>query len=110
MSEVKEAGAMDVAYVLLRLPHETKELFEQWLVEHVPLKADHVLNRMRELRGGKLYDAQFGKRMVGEGVYAELLAQRFQLMKKKLAFAGMPGLDTNQFVPPVKQGAQMSLF
>ena len=110
MSEVKEAGAMDVAYVLLRLPHETKELFEQWLLEHVPLKADHVLNRMRELRGGKLYDAQFGKRMVGEGVYAELLAQRFQLMKKKLTFVGMPGLDTSQFVPPVKQGAQMSLF
>ena len=110
LEAVNEAGALDVGYVLLRLPHETKELFEQWLSEHEPLKASHVLNRMRVLRGGELYDAQFAERMTGKGVYAELLAQRFQLMKRKLAFAGMPDLDTSQFVVPMKQGAQMLLF
>ena len=110
LEQVKDAGALDAGYVLLRLPHETKTLFEEWLNAHEPLKARHVMNRMRDFRGGKLYDATFGKRMTGEGVYAELLKKRFWKMKNTLAFAGMPALQCGAFVKPVPKGAQLALF
>jgi DNA repair photolyase len=65
--------------VLLRLPYEIKDLFESWLRDHVPLRAEHVLSRIRAMRGGKLNDAQFGARFKGSGVEAELLSRRFEI-------------------------------
>lgn len=110
LEAVREAGALDAGYVLLRLPHETKQLMEEWLHAHQPLKAQHVMNRIRDCHGGKLYDATFGQRMVGQGVYAQLLSQRFSTMKKKLAFPGSPALDCSLFTPPAACVGQMSLF
>ena len=110
LQAVRKAGALDAGYVLLRLPHETKELFEQWLTHYHPLKAKHVMNRIRDCRGGKLYDATYGKRMVGEGPYAELLSKRFSKMKAQLMFQGMPSLDCNEFNKPVLKGSQLTLF
>lgn len=78
-----QAGAGFVGYVMLRLPFEVKDLFEEWLTTHYPQKASHVMNRVRDLRGGKAYQAQWGVRMRGQGVYAELIAKRFALAHRK---------------------------
>ena len=72
------AGAASAGWVLLRLPHEVKELFAAWLERHAPLRARRVLSLVRQTRGGRLNDPAFGSRMRGTGVHAELLAQRFR--------------------------------
>jgi DNA repair photolyase len=72
------AGATSAGYVLLRLPYELKDLFREWLEEHEPLKAKHVLTRMQAMRSGRDYDSRWGQRMRGEGEYAELLSMRFK--------------------------------
>jgi DNA repair photolyase len=110
LAAAKAVGARSADYVLLRLPHETKELFKEWLAANEPLKAEHVMQRVRDTRSGKEYDAAFGKRLRGEGLYANLLAQRFRLAKKRLGFAELPPFDTGLFTPPVLSGQQMSLF
>lgn len=110
MSEVHQAGAAWCGYVLLRLPHELKELFQQWLREHQPLKAEHVMNRIRDCRGGKEYQAEFGTRMSGEGIFADLLRQRYQRAMKRLDFKGTPELEINHFIKPQKEKPQMELF
>ena len=109
LEAARQSGARDAGYVLLRLPHEVKDLFKDWLLKHVPLKADHVINRIKEYRGGKEYDARFGSRMTGIGKFAELLKQRFNLAKKRLGFPGMPELDCTHFCPPAIH-SQRSLF
>jgi len=78
-----EAGAEFVGYVVLRLPFEVKDLFTEWLAEHYPLKAEHVMNRVRELHGGKAYQAEWGARMRGRGIYADLIAKRFEVALRK---------------------------
>ncbi|MDE0177632.1 MAG: PA0069 family radical SAM protein [Gammaproteobacteria bacterium] len=78
-----EAGAEFAGYVMLRLPFEVKDLFVEWLEEHYPLKAEHVMSRVREMRGGKAYQAEWGTRMRGEGVYADLIAKRFEVARRK---------------------------
>lgn len=78
-----EAGAEFAGYVMLRLPFEVKDLFEEWLAEHYPLKAEHVMSRVREMRGGKTYQAEWGVRMRGQGVYADLVAKRFEVARRK---------------------------
>jgi DNA repair photolyase len=77
----RDAGAVDAGYVLLRLPHEVKDLFAEWLQTHEPLKATHIMNRIYDSRGGKAYDSTFGVRMRGTGQYADLIAQRFQMRR-----------------------------
>ena len=106
------AGARDAGYVFLRLPHEIKDLFREWLTEHEPGKADHVMNRIRDSRGGRDYHARFGERMRGTGVFADLIAQRFRLAGKRLAFPGLPKLDTDRFRPPkpANRSGQLELF
>ena len=79
-----EAGATRASWVLLRLPLEVTPLFEEWLQTHMPDRAQHVMNRIRDLRGGNTYDSSWGKRMVGQGPYAELLSQRFSQRCRKL--------------------------
>jgi len=103
------AGARAAGYVLLRLPHELKELFAAWLTAHEPRKAAHVMNRIRDMRGGKEYDSRFGTRMRGTGDYADLLAKRFAMAERRLGFGDFPPLDTSQFRPP-RITPQLELF
>lgn len=110
MEKVRQAGARDVNYVLLRLPLEIKDLFGQWLNAHAPLKSAHVMARIEDMREGKAYDAKFGTRMTGTGMFAELLAKRYQIAHKRIGFEGMPTLDTSLFIPPRKETSQLSLF
>ncbi|MEN8261282.1 MAG: PA0069 family radical SAM protein [Pseudomonadota bacterium] len=110
LSEAKHAGALSADYVLLRLPLEIKDLFREWLDEHEPLKAERVMRRIYDARGGKAYNAAFGTRMRGTGEYAGLLAQRFRLAVKNLDFPGSPPLNCGDFNPPMLYGQQMDLF
>jgi DNA repair photolyase len=107
-----EAGTPEAGYVLLRLPLELKDLFGQWLAAHAPGKAKHVLNQLRETRGGALYVAEFGERMRGKGTYAELLADRFRLACERLGLnrRDTSRLDVSRFRPPVPPGGQFALF
>ncbi len=109
----KEAGATTAGYVALRLPHELKTLFREWLETHVPAKARHVMSLVTEMHGGKEYDAQWGRRQTGTGRYAEVLRIRFELACKRLGFRprGMTGkLDTTLFRKPARHGEQLSLL
>ncbi|ALP54486.1 DNA repair photolyase [Candidatus Tenderia electrophaga] len=110
LSAARQAGAGWAGYVLLRLPHEVKELFKGWLSEHAPLKAEHIMKRIRDCRGGQEYQAEFGTRMRGEGVFAELLKKRYRLAMKRLAFAGLPELNTTAFRQAADVKPQLSLF
>ena len=83
VARAAEAGAAFAGYVMLRLPLEVQPLFTEWLAEHYPLKADHVMNRVRDLHGGKAYEPAWGTRMRGKGVYAELVAKRFEIARRK---------------------------
>jgi DNA repair photolyase len=113
MAAAHAAGASRAGYVLLRLPHELKIIFREWLAQHYPDRAKHVMSLINQSRGGKDYDSQFGTRMRGTGPYAELLRTRFDLAKRKLGFAGAEEryeLDTSLFRPPVEATPQLSLF
>jgi DNA repair photolyase len=105
------AGATSAGYVLLRLPLEIKQLFEEWLAKHMPDRAARVLSLIRQTRGGALYDSRFGQRQTGSGPYAELLARRFAVAIRRLGLerrgGGAGALDCARFAVP---GAQMSLF
>lgn len=95
------AGARYAAYTLVRLPHELKELFQEWLAEHMPGRARHVLNLIRQTREGQLNDPNFYGRMRGTGTYATLLAGRFARAARRLGLDQKPqALDCRQFVPP----------
>tara|TARA_R110000822_G_scaffold71099_12_gene171543 strand:- start:294 stop:1352 length:1059 start_codon:yes stop_codon:yes gene_type:complete len=105
---VVDAGALDVNYILLRLPLEVSPLFEQWLQTHRPDQAQHILNRIRDLRGGKNNDPRFGHRLRGEGIFADLLAQRFRIIVKKLQIdSTLAPLSCDLFQAP---NSQMRLF
>ncbi len=112
LEAARDAGADAAGYVLLRLPHEVSPLFRDWLQTHVPDRAAHVMSTIQQLRGGKDYDAHFGKRLSGEGVYANLLARRFKLAYRRLGFERHKhqDLDTSQFVPPRTASMQGELF
>ncbi len=112
LSAARSAGATRAGYVLLRLPHELKILFREWLAEHYPDRAKHVMSLINQARGGKDYDSQFGTRMRGTGPYAELLRTRFDLAKRKLGFLGAEeryDLDTTLFRPPRPDTPQLEL-
>jgi len=81
------AGASRASWIMLRLPLELDELFQDWLQRHFPDRAERVMNRIRDLRGGKSYDATFGHRMTGAGPYAELIRQRFSKRARQLGLA-----------------------
>jgi DNA repair photolyase len=83
LAAAAEAGASSAGYVLLRLPHELRQLFEEWLHRHYPDRAARVLALVRQTRGGKLYDADFERRQRGEGAYAEMLARRFEVAMRR---------------------------
>jgi DNA repair photolyase len=84
LEAAKEAGATRAGFTVLRLPLEIKDLFQEWLREHRPDRAERVLSLIRQMRGGELYQSGFGQRMRGEGPIAELLSARFGAAVKRL--------------------------
>ena len=97
------AGAESAAWILLRLPHEVREIFRDWLEEHVPERARHVMSLMRQASGGRDYDNRFGVRQRGTGAYAEMIAQRFSAACRRYGLGrdrSRQTLDCSRFVPP----------
>ncbi|MDZ7840527.1 MAG: PA0069 family radical SAM protein [Gammaproteobacteria bacterium] len=107
MAEAAARGAGSAGYILLRLPREVKDLFKEWLREHYPHRAGHIMSVIRQSRQGRENDAAFGRRRRGTGVFAELVAKRFRLAARRLELdGGPPGLNSQSFRRP---GAQMGL-
>jgi DNA repair photolyase len=106
------AGARVAGYTLLRLPLELKGLFREWLEEHAPLKAAHVLSLVAQSHGGRLYDSAWSRRMTGGGPYAQMLAARFDRACRRLGFhpRTTQALDTARFRRPPQKGDQLALF
>lgn len=100
LAAVREAGALHAGYVMLRLPHGIGDLFAAWLDRYYPLKKDKILSRVKEVRGGNLYDGNFSTRMSGAGVLAETVRRVFDVTCKKLGFPGRPNVSTEAFRRP----------
>jgi DNA repair photolyase len=107
----REAGASAAGYTLLRLPWEVKDLFREWLAEHFPERAAHVMSIVRGMRGERDNDPSFGTRMHATGPVAQLIRQRFQLACRRLGFPQdrKNALPTNLFRPPLRTHPQLSL-
>lgn len=105
LEAARDAGAVSAHYVVLRLPFEVNPLFQQWLEAHFPERAQRVMNRVRDMRGGKDYDSEWGKRMQGEGVWADLIHQRFTKAVERLGLGKLRSrfdrLDASQFRRPL---------
>lgn len=110
LEHARAAGALGASYTMLRLPLEIADLFREWLAEHYPDRAGRVMERVRDMRGGKDYDSTFGRRMRGTGPVAELIAKRFRLAVQRLEFPGFPALDPSGFTPPLPETGQLSLL
>ena len=110
LSAAAEAGASFAAYVPVRLPHAVRPLFEDWLSRHFPDRKEKVLNRVRSMRGGRLNDSRFGSRMRGEGLFADHIAQLFDLGCRRAGIerGRFPKLSTAAFRRD--GGAQPNLF
>ena len=114
------AGATMAGWILLRLPNEVRPLFKEWLAAHQPQRADHVISIIRQSRGGRENDPNFGSRMTGSGNFVELIGKRFDLACRRLGLnrednhmASRGGLDCTLFRPPVEKqnaGGQLALF
>jgi len=108
LAACRKAGAVTAGYVALRLPFGLAPLFEEWLGIHAPLQKEKVLNRVREIRGGRVNDPNFKSRLKGEGAYAEHLKQMFEVSCRKAGINGTrPQLSTAAFRRP---GEQRRLF
>ena len=112
LERARAAGASSAGYTLLRLPLELKSLFKEWLEEHFPDKAAHVLSLVAQTHGGRLYDSTWSKRMTGTGPYADMLRLRFDRACRRLGFnqRTTQSLDTTLFCPPPQKGDQLALF
>ncbi len=111
LEAAREAGATYAGYTVVRLPWEVKDLFREWLAEHFPARAAHVMSAIRAMRGERDNDPEFGTRMHATGPVAQLIRQRFALAVRRLAFVAdrRNELPTNLFRPPVRTHPQMSL-
>ena len=108
LKAAKDAGAQWAGMVVLRLPYAVGPIFEQWLEAHFPEKKEKVLNRVRALRGGKLNDPRFGRRMTGEGIFAEQISRMFEVARRKAGLPeDRPELSSRAFRKP--EGAQLGL-
>ena len=104
-------GAREAGYILLRLPHELRDMFSEWLLSRHPDKLRKVLSLIRSTRGGDLSDPTFGKRMVGEGPYAWMIGRRFETAATKVGFGKSKfRLRTDLFISPRKGAVQLKLF
>lgn len=111
LERAKAAGAAAAGYVVLRLPLEIKDLFREWLEAEHPDRARRVVSLVRQMRGGRDYDAEWRKRQTGEGPIAQMIARRFQLACDRLGLNGSwAPLDVGRFRPPPKRGDQTDLF
>ncbi len=114
LAAARDAGANRAGWILLRLPHEVAPLFEAWLQQQFPQRAEHVMSLIRQSRGGKNYSAEFSQRQRGTGVYAQLLDQRFRVACRKLGLDSgsytSDDLCTSLFQPPRPDTPQGSLF
>lgn len=111
LAAAKNAGAMTAGYVLLRLPLTVEPVFKEWLERTQPLKAERVLGRIRETRGGKLSSSAWGERMVGTGELAEQIQKMFRLFKSKHGLdKKLPPHNCSLFRPPTPRSGQMRLF
>jgi DNA repair photolyase len=110
LAAVSDAGAVSASYIALRLPWEVNPLFQQWLEAYFPDRAQRVMNRVRDMRGGKDYDSNFGARMRGEGIWAELIRQRFDKAAARLGLGaraeGFKTLDGSRFRRPEPTSAR----
>ncbi len=111
LQESKAAGAHYASYTVIRLPWEVKTLFEDWLNAHFPDRAQRVLHRIEDLRNGRRNDPNFGSRMRGTGIWADLLRQRFAVATRKLGLnRHRLALDCDRFHPPASAGGSAALF
>jgi len=106
-----EKGATRASWILLRLPYQTKELFDQWLEHHHPGRREHVLSLVQQARGGKLNDPGFHSRFIGSGAYAEMLGKRFKIACRKNGLNTQYVISARRdlFKPPPKAGDQLTL-
>ncbi len=115
LEQAASAGAAEAAYVIMRLPNELKVLFKEWLAAHYPERAEHVISIVRQIRGGRDNDPNFGTRMSGTGNYADLIEKRFDIACRRFGLNGHgagrnpPELDCSRFRPP-SRGGQIALF
>lgn len=111
LDSAHNAGAEQAGYVLLRLPQEVSPIFRDWLLRHYPDRYRHVMSLIRSMRGGKDYDAEFGKRMRGAGPYAWQISRRFDMTCKRLGLTKrMLSPRTDLFVKPEGENVQLSLL
>lgn len=111
LERAAEAGASGAGYVALRLPMEIKDLFREWLETDHPDRARRVMSLVRQMRGGKDYDSEWGSRMRGEGPIADLMSRRFKAAQRRYGLdAPWAALDASRFRPPPKAGDQIDLF
>jgi DNA repair photolyase len=111
LTECHRAGAREAGYVLLRLPHDLKDLMRDWLVEHYPDKLRHVFSVLQEARGGRDYAARWGERQTGVGPFAWMIGRRFEVATARLGYnARRLRLRTDLFRPPAPQTGQLALF
>jgi DNA repair photolyase len=111
LEAVAETGVRHAGYVLLRLPLELKDLFREWLMENFPDRYRHVINLIRETRGGKDYDSSWGKRMTGSGPIAWMIGRRFEVACERLGLNSTSvKMTTEHFRPPQPSAQQLDLF
>lgn len=111
LSAARDAGADAASWIMLRLSLEVSPLWQEWLAENYPDRAARIMARLREMHGGKDYDARWGHRMRGEGPYAEMIAQRFRVATVRLGFnRPVAPLRSDLFAIPPEPGQQLSLF
>lgn len=111
LDSAHNAGAEQAGYVLLRLPQEVSPIFRDWLLRHYPDRYRHVMSLIRSMRGGKDYDAEFGKRMRGAGPYAWQISRRFDMTCKRLGLTKrILSPRTDLFVKPEGENVQLSLL
>jgi DNA repair photolyase len=111
LERAAKAGAATAGYTVLRLPREIKDLFREWLAANVPDRAERVMSLVRQMRGGKDYDPQWGQRMKGEGPIAEMIGQRFRIARRRFGLdRTLPPMEIDKFHMPAKAGDQLDLF
>lgn len=111
LEAARDAGAVAASWILLRLPGEVQGLFRDWLATHAPGRAEKVLARLAALHGGAVYDAGFGTRMGGNGIWAALIAKRFDVALARLGLdLRLAPLRCDLFAAPARAGDQLSLF
>ena len=104
-------GAREASYIMLRLPLEVSPLFREWIEQHAPDRAARVLSILRDMRGGKDYDAKWGERMRGSGPYAWTVGRRFEIAAKRFGLNKRRyDMRTDLFTPPKRAGDQLTLF